>query len=127
MKISLYSFSYRRGLPNDPNGNGGGFVFDCRALPNPYWQEDIRKYNGQEAPVIDFFNQHKSAVDALLNPALALIKQAIHAYQADGRTSLYVAFGCTRGFHRSVYCAEQCAYHLRQDPTLEIHLHHTAL
>lgn len=55
MKLSILSFSYKRGLPEDPTGNGGGFVFDCRAMPNPFWDETLRGYTGRDEPVKNFF------------------------------------------------------------------------
>ena len=57
MKVSITSFSYKRGLPEDKTGNGGGFVFDCRAMPNPYWDESLRGYSGRDKPIADFFVQ----------------------------------------------------------------------
>ena len=55
MKVVVKSFSFKRGLPEDPTGNGGGFVFDCRAMPNPFWDEALRGYAGCDKPVADFF------------------------------------------------------------------------
>ena len=59
MKISILSFSYKRGLPEDNAGNGGGFVFDCRAMPNPFWDESLLGFSGCDEPVVEFFEQHK--------------------------------------------------------------------
>ena len=58
MKVTILSFSYKRGLPEDKTGNGGGFVFDCRAIPNPYWDESLRGYTGRDKPIADFFAIH---------------------------------------------------------------------
>ena len=55
MKVTILSFSFKRGLPKDATGNGGGFVFDCRAMPNPFWDENLRGYTGRDKPVCDFF------------------------------------------------------------------------
>ena len=57
MKVTIKSFSYKRGLPEDKTGNSGGFVFDCRAMPNPYWDESLRGYAGRDKPIADFFNR----------------------------------------------------------------------
>ena len=109
MKISILSFSYKRGLPEDASGNGGGFVFDCRAMPNPFWDDSLRGFSGCDKPVVDFFEQHKDRVDCFLDAAEVLVRQSIDQYQKDGREYLQVAFGCTGGQHRSVYFAEQMA------------------
>jgi RNase adaptor protein for sRNA GlmZ degradation len=97
MKISILSFSYKRGLPEDETGNGGGFVFDCRAMPNPFWDESLRGFSGCDKPVVDFFEQHKDNVNCFLNAAEALVRQSADQYQKDGREHLQVAFGCTGG------------------------------
>ena len=57
MKVAILSFSYKRGLPEDKTGNGGGFVFDCRAMPNPYWDESLRGYTDRDKPICDFFDR----------------------------------------------------------------------
>jgi RNase adaptor protein for sRNA GlmZ degradation len=95
MKISILSFSYKRGLPEDETGNGGGFVFDCRAMPNPFWDESLRGFAGCDTPVVEFFEQHKDRVDCFLDAAEVLVRQSIEQYQKDGREHLQVAFGCT--------------------------------
>ena len=59
MIVTITSFSYKRGLPEDKTGNGGGFVFDCRAMPNPYWDETLRWYTGRDKPISDFFDRYK--------------------------------------------------------------------
>ena len=59
MIVTITSFSYKRGLPEDMTGNGGGFMFDCRAMPNPYWDETLRWYTGRGKPVSDFFDRYK--------------------------------------------------------------------
>ena len=63
MKVAITSFSYKRGLPEDKTGNGGGFVFDCRAMPNPYWDESLRGYTGRDKPIAKFFDRHRDKVD----------------------------------------------------------------
>lgn len=126
MKISVYSFSYRCGLPVDATGNGGGFVFDCRGLPNPFWDKKLRKFTGRDAQVVEFFRAHKGAVEDFLAPVLSLVRQTIQAYQQDGRENLYIAFGCTGGQHRSVYIAEEFVKRARTLPECEFSIAHAA-
>ena len=95
MKVAITSFSYKRGLPEDKTGNGGGFVFDCRAMPNPYWDESLRGYTGRDKPIADFFAHHKGKVNCFLGAAETLVRQSIDEYLKDGRDHLQVAFGCT--------------------------------
>ena len=95
MKVAITSFSYKRGLPEDKTGNGGGFMFDCRAMPNPYWDESLRGYTGRDKPIADFFAHHKDKVDRFLGVAETLVRQSIDEYLKDGRDNLQVAFGCT--------------------------------
>ena len=126
MKISILSFSYKCGLPEDESGNGGGFVFDCRAMPNPFWDEALRGYSGCDKPVVDFFEQHKDRVDCFLNAVEVLIRQSIDQYQKDGREHLQVAFGCTGGQHRSVYFAERMAERLAGVQGVAVRVCHAA-
>ena len=125
MKVTITSFSYKRGLPEDKTGNGGGFVFDCRALPNPYWDESLRGYTGRDKPIADFFAHHKDKVDCFLGAAETLVRQSIDEYLKDGRDHLQVAFGCTGGQHRSVYFAERMAGRLAGTDGVEIEVIHT--
>ena len=104
MKVVVKSFSFKRGLPDDPPGNGGGFVFDCRAMPNPFWDETLRGYAGCDKPVADFFAKLPEKVNAFLDAAETLVRQSIEEYKHDGRDHLQVAFGCTGGQHRFRSC-----------------------
>jgi len=106
LTIHLFSFSYRNGgPPADESGHGGGFVFDCRALPNPYWEEALRSHSGLDAPVAAFFEAHPEA-GAFAAHAAGLVLPAARAYAERGYERLMAAFGCTGGRHRSVYQAE---------------------
>ena len=126
MKVTILSFSFKRGLPDDPTGNGGGFVFDCRAMPNPFWDESLRGYTGRDKPIRDFFDRHKDIVDNFLSAAETLVRQSIDEYLKDGRDHLQVAFGCTGGQHRSVYFAERMAGLLRKTSGVEVEVAHVA-
>ena len=126
MKVAVVSFSYKRGLPEDPTGNGGGFVFDCRAMPNPFWDESLRGYTGRDKPIVDFFAGYNAEVDEFLDAAESLVRQSIRAYLKDGRENLQVAFGCTGGQHRSVYFAERMADRLRTIDDIEVEVVHAA-
>lgn len=126
MNISIISFSFKRGLPEDSAGNGGGFVFDCRAMPNPFWDEALRGFSGCDKPVVDFFEQHKDKVNCFLDAVEVLVCQSIDQYQKDGREHLQVAFGCTGGQHRSVYFAERMAERLSGIEGVEAEVCHAA-
>ena len=126
MTITVQSFSYKRGLPEDKTGNGGGFVFDCRAMPNPYLDESLRGYTGRDKPIHDFFDRHKDKVDHFLGAAETLVRQSIDEYLKDGRDHLQVAFGCTGGQHRSVYFAECMAERLKGIEEVEVEVEHAA-
>ena len=126
MTVSIHSFSYKLGLPTDPTGNGGGFVFDCRALPNPFWVKELRGFTGCDKPIADFFSTHQSEVACFLNPIRELVLASVRAYEEDGRGHLFVAFGCTGGRHRSVYCAEKFAAILRESGVCEVQITHDA-
>jgi RNase adaptor protein for sRNA GlmZ degradation len=99
-------------MPADESGNGGGFVFDVRSLPNPGREEQFRHLTGKDAPVIEYLNR-QSSVHQYFASVLALVDASVSAYQKRGFKDLMVSFGCTGGQHRSVYLAEQLAIHLR--------------
>ena len=113
LTVTIYSFSYKLGLPEDTTGNGGGHLFDCRALPNPGRYEQYRAYTGTEQPVIDFLRQQPE-VDYFLDHTQAIVEQSINKYLERHFNHLLVAYGCTGGQHRSVYCANQLAQRLQE-------------
>jgi aminoglycoside/choline kinase family phosphotransferase len=124
--VRIVSFSFHRGLPTDESGNGGGFVFDGRSLPNPGREERFKLLTGRDAPVIDYLNQQES-VHQFLASVMSLIDAAVSNYQKRGFKHLMVCFGCTGGQHRSVYLAEQLAKHLRASNGLELTVEHREL
>jgi RNase adaptor protein for sRNA GlmZ degradation len=121
--VRVFSFSFHRGLPQDETGNGGGFVFDGRSLPNPGREERFKTLTGKDAPVTDYLNQHES-VRQFLASVMSLVDASVSAYQRRGFKHLMVSFGCTGGQHRSVYLAEQLAKHLRGQDGVEVVVHH---
>src|SRR5690349_3253416 len=124
--VRIFSFSFHRGLPKDETGNGGGFVFDGRSLPNPGREEQFKSLTGKDAPVIDYLNQQDS-VHQYLASVMALIDASISSYQQRGFKNLMVCFGCTGGQHRSVYLAEQLAKRLRGRSGVEVSVMHREL
>ena len=112
LTVRIFSFSYRQQMPADETGNGGGYVFDVRSLPNPGREERFKKMTGKDAAVIDYLNQQPS-VHQYLASVLALVDASVQGYESRGFKNLMVSFGCTGGQHRSVFFAEQLAKHLR--------------
>ncbi len=121
--IQLNSFSYKRGIPVDLSGNGGGFVFDCRALPNPGRFAEYVHLTGRDQPVQDYLVKYDE-VDHFIEHAYFMVKNAVDVYSARGFNNLMVNFGCTGGRHRSVYCAEKLAKRLVGIEGVEILLRH---
>ena len=124
LTVTVTSFSYKRGLPDDTSGNGGGHTFDCRALPNPGRYPEFQYYTGKDKPVVEFL-QKEPAVDLFLSHAEAIVAQSIDKYLERHFTHLSVAFGCTGGQHRSVYCAERLANWIRSTyPSVIVDIRH---
>ncbi|MCX6306680.1 MAG: phosphotransferase [Bacteroidetes bacterium] len=123
LAVTIHSFSYKKVIPVDKTANGGGFVFDCRALPNPGRYEEFRKLNGKDQPVIDFLAK-ESAVEEFLGHVISLVDQSVTTYAGRGFDNLMVSFGCTGGQHRSVYCAEKLANHLKNKYKITVNLFH---
>ncbi len=125
LKVRVFSFSYKHGIPTDVSGNGGGYVFDCRALPNPGREERYKKSTGRDADVIEYFEHHKEVMDKFLNAAFTVIGMSVDRYVERGFQNLMVSFGCTGGQHRSVFCAEAAAKWIKQNwPQVEVELKH---
>lgn len=113
LTVRVMSFSYRKGgIPEDNSGNGGGFVFDCRTMHNPGKYEQYKKITGADAPVIEFL-ESQGEVQQYLEHVYGLVDTAVDKYIERGFLNLMVAFGCTGGQHRSLYCANHLAEHLK--------------
>ncbi len=123
LTVHIFSFSFHKGLPKDDTGNGGGFVFDARSLPNPGREERFKALNGQDQPVIEYLNQQES-VHQFLASVMSLVEASVSGYQGRGFKNLMVSFGCTGGQHRSVYLAEQVAKRLRQRNGVNVVVEH---
>lgn len=114
LTVNISSFSYKKkGIPPDPTDNGGGFVFDCRALPNPHRDKALRDFNGTEQPIVEFL-KNKLEMQDFLAHVFQLVEQSTNRYLQRGFNHIQISFGCTGGKHRSVYSAEQLANHLEE-------------
>ncbi len=126
LAVRVSSFSFHRGLPKDETGNGGGFIFDGRSLPNPGREERYKAFTGKDVAVVEYLEQQES-VRQFLASVIALVDSSVSNYQSRGFKDLMVSFGCTGGQHRSVYLAEQLAKHLRATNGVEVILVHREL
>lgn len=113
LRVTVCSFSFRKGIPDDPSGNGGGYVFDCRSIHNPGRYEPYRALTGRDEPVIRFLEED-GEVYGFLEHVYGVTDPHVETFMKRGFTDLMVSFGCTGGQHRSVYCAEHLASHLAE-------------
>ena len=121
--VRVYSFSYKKGIPEDPSGNGGGYVFDCRSTHNPGRYEPYKKLTGLDEPVIRFLEDDGEIVE-FLQHVYALADHHVARYIQRGFTSLMFCFGCTGGQHRSVYSAQHLAEHIHEKFGIEVQIVH---
>jgi hypothetical protein len=126
LKVRIQSFSYKRGIPWDEKGHGGGFVMDCRSLPNPGKLHEYVHQNGSDANVIAYL-ENKKEVKSFLKYTYQIVDQVVKNYQQRNFTDLLVAFGCTGGQHRSVYCANQLSEHLKSKFDIDVEVRHLEL
>ncbi len=126
LTVRIQSFSYRRGIPVDEKGHGGGYVFDCRLLPNPGRYDTFKTQTGNDQAVIDFLKKEEE-VRRFLKHVQAIVDQMVENYQHRNFTDILVAFGCTGGQHRSVYCANQLARHLKSKFQIDVEVRHREL
>lgn len=121
--VRVYSFSYRKGIPDDESGNGGGYVFDCRSTHNPGRYEPYKKLTGLDEPVIRFL-EDDGEILTFLDSVYRLADAHVRRYIQRGFTSLMFSFGCTGGQHRSVYSAQHLAEHLHRKFGIEVRICH---
>ncbi|MEN8121262.1 MAG: RNase adapter RapZ [Bacteroidota bacterium] len=126
LTVTITSFSYKKGLPVDLSGNGGGFIFDCRAVHNPGKYEKYLELTGRDQDVIDFFEK-ENEMHLFLASAFRMVDQSVDKYLKRRFTNLMVSFGCTGGQHRSVYSAESLSTHLKDNFDVEVVLQHREL
>ncbi|MBA4410988.1 MAG: RNase adapter RapZ [Bacteroidota bacterium] len=124
LTVRISSFSYKKGIPKDPSGNGGGFVFDCRAIHNPGKYQEYKHLTGKD-PQVQQFLETKSTMSDFLSPVFSLVSHSVEVYSLRGFSHLCVSFGCTGGQHRSVYAAEKLAEYLKNNYPVELVLQHT--
>lgn len=123
LKVHVFSFSYRKGIPEDPSGNGGGYVFDCRSTHNPGRYEPYKKLTGLDEPVIRFLEDDGEILE-FLQSVYRLADHHVARYMQRGFTSLQFCFGCTGGQHRSVYSAQHLAEHINRKFGIEVEIIH---
>ena len=123
LMVTVYSFSFKKGLPVDESGNGGGYVFDCRSTHNPGKYEQYKQLTGLDQPVIDFLEQDGEII-TFLQSVDKLIDHHVERFLERGFNHLQVCFGCTGGQHRSVYSAEYTAKRLHAKYGVRVHLIH---
>jgi aminoglycoside/choline kinase family phosphotransferase len=121
--VTVQSFSYRNGQPDDASGNGGGFVFDCRGILNPGRVDDMKTQTGRDKDVKDYLEQ-QTKMPEFLNSVFDIVDMTVENYIDRGFENLTVSFGCTGGQHRSVYAADEMARHLRNKFKVKVQLKH---
>ena len=123
LTVKVMSFAYKKGIPNDTTGNGGGFIFDCRAVNNPGKYERYKPFTGLDEQVIKFLEDDGEILE-FLKHAYSLVDASVKRYVERGFTNLMVCFGCTGGQHRSVYCAQHMAEHINKKFGVKVELVH---
>jgi len=121
--VRISSFSYKKGIPTDSSGNGGGFVFDCRGILNPGRMEEYKRLTGRDPAVKDFLEQRTRMTD-FMNSVYSLVDIAVEDYIKRDFHNLQVSFGCTGGQHRSVFAADSLARHLKNKFGVKVEIVH---
>lgn len=123
LEVKVMSFAYKKGIPNDTSGNGGGFVFDCRAINNPGKYERYNHFTGLDEPVITFLEE-EGEITTFLESVYKIVDASVQRYLDRGFTNLMICFGCTGGQHRSVYSAQHLAEYLNKKYGVKVDLIH---
>lgn len=123
LTVKVMSFSYRKGIPEDTSGNGGGYVFDCRYVHNPGRYDEYKPLTGLDKLVI-YFLENDGEITEFLTHVYALADAHVKRYLERGFTSLMICFGCTGGQHRSVYSAQHTAEHIHNKFGVRVELLH---
>ncbi len=123
LTVRVFSFAYPKGIPDDVSGNGGGYVFDCRAIHNPGRYEPYKQLTGMDSEVIEFL-ERDGEITTFLQSVYALADAHVERYMKRGFKHLMFSFGCTGGQHRSVYSAQHVAEHLAQKFPIRVELCH---
>jgi RNase adaptor protein for sRNA GlmZ degradation len=126
LKVTINSFSYKEGIPKDYSGNGVGFVFDCRSLENPGRYPEYVNNTGLDDNVIRFLNDRNDVRD-FLNSVYSIVDESVKNYIQRDFKNLLINFGCTGGQHRSVYCTENLAKHVKDTFNVSVVVNHTQL
>ena len=121
--VRVFSFSFKKGIPEDESGNGGGYVFDCRSTHNPGRYDEYKPLTGLDQPVIDFL-ESDGEILTFLDSVYRLVDFHVARFKERGFTNMQISFGCTGGRHRSVYCAQHVAEHIHEKFGVEVHLCH---
>lgn len=124
LTVTIHSFSFRKGIPYDPTGNGGGHVFDCRILYNPGREARFQTMTGRDQEVKELLD-HNAEAESFFQNVKGIVRQSVENYLSRKFSNLMVSFGCTGGQHRSVYFAERTAQFLRENyPEATVALFH---
>lgn len=123
LTVKVMSFSFKKGYPVDPSGNGGGFVFDCRSIHNPGRYEPYKHLTGMDEPVKKFLEE-QSEMEEFLHSVYRLTDQTVQKYLERQFNHLCISFGCTGGQHRSVYAAERLSRYLKDNYPVKVILNH---
>ncbi len=126
LEVHIFSFAYKKGIPMDDSGNGGGYVFDCRGLENPGKFERYKTFTGLDEPVIKFL-EDEGGIKKYLANVYDIVDPHVKRFVERKFTHLQVCFGCTGGQHRSVYCARHLADHIAKKFNVKVKLTHREL
>jgi len=121
LNLLIQSFGFKYGAPSDAD-----LIADMRFLPNPYWDEDLRPFTGEDARVSKFVLEQEGAEEFIANYVAAL-KPVLNGYLRESRKHAAIAFGCTGGKHRSVATANEIAKRLGQIEGVEVRVKHRDL